>query len=115
MPTLHMGESVYRFQPEVVERIVEAGQPGNYALGVRDEKGEFYPRLIGWSPTDVRRELMAKLGTVPYEFFKVAVSGVRSAYDLECAQYHSFRGQLDDPVHPVAPPGSGLSCFLCGV
>lgn len=115
MPTLHMGESVYRFRPEVVQRVVEDGQPGNYALGVRDEAGEFYPRCIGWSATDVRKELLAKVGTVSYEYFKVAVSGAKSAYDLVCAQYHTFRTQLDNPSHPVAPSGSGLTCFLCGL
>lgn len=109
-----MGAAVYRFQVEVIDRVVVPGQPGNYVIGERSETGEFFPRFIGRSDTDVRSELKSKLGVVRYPFFKVSNSGPRNAYDLECAQYHTFRAQLDNKTHPVGPPGSGLTCFLCG-
>jgi hypothetical protein len=115
MPSLHMGGEVYRFEAEVVDRVVEPGQPGNYVLGHKDEAGEFYPKFIGRSETDVKRELRSKLGTLDYPFFKVATSGPNNAYDLECAQYHSFRAQLDNRAHPAANPASGRTCFLCGL
>jgi hypothetical protein len=114
MPDLHMGEAVYRFQAEVIERVIPAGQPGNYVLGERNESGEFFPKLIGRSDTDVRGELLSKVGALQYPFFKFSNSGPRNAYDLECAQYHTFGRQLENKAHPVATPGSGNTCFLCG-
>ncbi len=115
MPDLHMGEAVYRFQSEVIERVIPAGQPGNYALGEKNEAGEFLPKTIGRSDTDVRGELLGKVGAFHYAFFKFTTSGPRNAYDLECAQYHTFGRQLDSGKHPVATPGSGNTCFLCGL
>ncbi|MGA2198892.1 MAG: hypothetical protein ABSG45_03040 [Nitrososphaerales archaeon] len=114
MPSLHMGEDVYRFRPEVIDRVVAPGLPGNYVLGEKDDAGMFYPKFIGRSDTDVRRELEGKLGVLNYGFFKVSTAGPKNAYELECAQYHGFRTQLDSAAHPVAPSGSGLTCFLCG-
>ena len=115
MPSLHMGDEVYHFQAEVIEHVVVAGQPGNYVLGEKDETGEFYPKFIGRSDTDVKAELRSKLGVLNYGFFKVANSGPNNAYDLECAQYHGFRTQLDNMTHPASTPGSGRTCFLCGL
>ena len=115
MPSLHMGDKVYHFQAEVVDRVLVPGQPGNYVLGEKDEVGEFYPKFIGRSETDLRAELRSKVGVLNYGFFKVANSGPNNAYDLECAQYHSFRTQLDNKIHPASTPGSGKTCFLCGL
>jgi hypothetical protein len=110
-----MGDRVYHFQTEVIERVVAPGQPGNYVLGEKAEAGELYPKLIGRSDTDVKQEQRRKVGTANYGFFKVANSGPNNAYDLECAQYHRFRTQLDDMTHPASTPGSGRTCFLCGL
>jgi hypothetical protein len=114
MPDLHMGDAVYHFQREVVDRVIPPGQPGNYALGEKNESGEFLPKLIGRSDTDLRVELMGKAGVLQYTFFKFTTSGPRNAYDLECAQFHTFGRQLDNKTHPAATPGSGNTCFLCG-
>jgi hypothetical protein len=114
MPDLHMGDAVYRFQADVIERVVRPGQPGNYALGERDDAGQFYPLFIGWSHRDVAAELKSRLGTVTFSFFKFTTSGPRNAYDLACANYHTFGAQLQNGSHPEAPPGSGYTCFLCG-
>jgi hypothetical protein len=110
-----MGGETFRFQPEVVDRVVEPGYPGNYVLGEKDEAGEFYPKFIGRSDTDLNAELKSKFGVLPYAFFKSSLSNSRAAYDLECAQFHSFRSQLDNGDHPTSPAGSGLTCFLCGL
>jgi len=115
VPSLHMGAETFRFQPEVIDRVVEAGQSGNYVLGEKDEAGEFYPKFIGRSDTDLNTELKSKFGLLSYTFFKSSVSSPRAAYDLECAQFHSFKSQLDNKAHPTSPAGSNLTCFLCGL
>jgi hypothetical protein len=115
VPSLHMGNEIFRFQPEVIDRVVEPDQPGNYVLGEKDEAGEFYPKFIGRSDTDLNAELKSKFGLLSYTFFKSSIAHPRAAYDLECAQYHSFKSQLDNKQHPAGPAGSDLTCFLCGL
>ena len=115
MPSLHMGESVYRFEAEVVEKVTRPGVSGNYVFGERGESGDFYPKLIGRSDTDVQTELRNRLGTVGYGFFMVSAASPRVAYDRECAQFHTFKNQLDNKTHPAPPAGSRATCFLCGL
>ena len=110
-----MGSETFRFQPEVIDRVVEAGHPGNYVLGEKDDTGEFYPKFIGRSDTDLNTELKSKFGMLAYTFFKSSLGNPKAAYDLECAQYHSFKSQLDNKDHPASPASSNLTCFLCGL
>ena len=114
MPDLYMGPNCFRFEQIVIDRLIKPGYPGNYALGIKDEKGEFVPKLIGRSDTDLRSQLMGKLGTTRYPYFKFSHGSPRSAHEMECAQFHSFRGHLDNKTHPVPPAGTDYKCFLCG-
>jgi hypothetical protein len=114
MPSLYMGTATYRFEVVVVERVVPPDEPGNFALGFKDESDEFVPKYIGRSDSNLRQELLKRSGEKKYPFFKFAPGGPRSAYDMECAHYHSYKDQLDSPAHPTRPEGSELTCFLCG-
>jgi hypothetical protein len=114
MPNLFMGEDAYRFEPVVVNRLIRPGVPGNFALGLMDEGGEFVPKLIGRSDTDLRLELLTMSQNPPYPYFKFAISRRENAYEMECANFHSFQGKLDNKTHPVPPAGSDLKCLLCG-
>ena len=109
-----MGEGTYRFEQIVVNRLIKPGVSGNFALGIKDEKDEFVPKLIGRSDVDLRGELMARAVTPPYPYFKFAIAMPPFAYEVECAGFHSYAGRLDNKTHPVSPEGMNLRCFLCG-
>ncbi len=114
MPDLWMGPNVFRFEQVVIERMVRPGEPGNYVLGFKDDSGEFIPRYIGRSDSDLRAEITEKLSTMKYAYFKFSLGNPKIAFETECAQYHNFRGQLENKTHPASPTGSDLRCFLCG-
>jgi hypothetical protein len=113
MPDLYLGPDCFRFEPVVIDRLIEPEQAGNYALGVKDDAGDFVPKYIGRSDSDLRMELIGKLGT-KYPYFKFSVSNPRGAFQIECAQFHIFKGKVENMVHPVRPVDSDLKCFLCG-
>jgi hypothetical protein len=115
MPDLYMGPNVFRFEQVVIDRLIVPGQPGNYALGIKDDAGNFIPKIIGRSDFDLRREMTDKLTTTKYPYFKFSVGSSRGAFQMECAQFHGFKGKLDNQTHPVKPVGSDLKCFLCGL
>jgi len=114
MPDLWMGPDLFRFERIVVDRMVRPGVTGNYVLGFKDESGEFIPKYVGRSDTDLRAEMTAKLETMKYPYFKFSPGNPRLAFQTECAQFHNFRAQLENKAHPVSPEGSELRCFLCG-
>ncbi len=115
MPYLFMGEDTYRFEAIVVERLIRPGAPGNFALGVKNDSDEFVPKLIGRSDRDLRTDLLAMAKNSPYPYFRFALTGNReNAYEMECANFHSFPGMLDNKTHPIPPAGTDLRCFVCG-
>jgi hypothetical protein len=115
MPDLWMGPDLFRFEQVVIERLLKPGQPGNYALGFKDESGQFIPKYIGRSDYDLRAEMIAKLGVMRYPYFKFSAVNPRIAFETECAQFHNYGKQLDNKTHPARPAGSDLRCFLCGL
>jgi hypothetical protein len=115
MPDLWMGPNSFRFEQVVIERLVKPGVSGNFVLGSMDESGEFVPKYIGRSDFDLRAEMTAKLAVMKYPYFKFSLGNPRIAFETECAQFHTFRAQLNDKTHPASPVGSGLKCFLCGL
>lgn len=114
MPSLHMGPDTLRFEVEVIDRVVTEISPGNYALGLKDEAGEFVPKYVGRSDFNLNAELKKKRAELNYPYFKFSYSSPREAYDMECSHFHIYRAQLDNAEHPLRPAGSQLSCFLCG-
>jgi hypothetical protein len=114
MPNLYLGPDSFRFEIVVVDRVVRPGVPGNYALGIKDDSGEFIAKHIGRSDTDLRGELIGKVAVTKYPYFKFSHTSPRGAYEVECSQFHMFRKQLDNLTHPVAPAGTDYRCFLCG-
>lgn len=115
MPDLWMGPNLFRFEQVVIERLINAGEPGNYVLGFKDQSGEFIPKFIGRSDFDLRAEMTSKLATTKYPYFKFSLANPMLAFETECAQFHNFRGHLDNKTHPVRPVESEIKCFLCGL
>lgn len=115
MPNLFMGDDTFRFQAIVIGRMVPLGVPGNFALGVKDDNDEFIPKLIGRSDTDLRAELLTRAGNPQYPYFRFALTARKeNAFEMECANFHSFSGMLENKTHPVAPAGLNVKCPLCG-
>ena len=114
MPDLWMGPNLLRFEQVVIDRVVKPEESGNYVLGFKDESGEFVPKFIGRSDSDLRSEMTARLATMKYPYFKFSQVNPTIAFETECAQFHNFHRQLENKTHPVSPVGSGLKCFLCG-
>jgi len=115
MPDLWLGPDSFRFEEIVINRLIWPGQTGNYVLGLKDESGEFVPKYIGRSDTDLRGEMMSKLATMKYPYFKYSIGHPVVAFEIECAQFHNFRKTLENRSHPASPEGLGLKCFLCGL
>jgi hypothetical protein len=109
-----MRPEVYRYEVIVVDRVVELNHPGNFALGEKDDSGEFVPKYVGRSDVDLNGELKRRKGDLGYTFFKFSLSSPKDAFDMECAHFHTFRGQLDNTVHPARPDGTDLLCMICG-
>jgi hypothetical protein len=119
MPDLYLGPDSFRFEEVVVERLILPERAGNYALGIKDDAGEFVPKYIGRSDTDLRMELIGKLATAKYPYFKFSVSSPQGAFQIECAQFHLFKGKIESMrdaggAHPARPAGTEIKCFLCG-
>jgi hypothetical protein len=110
-----MGPSIFRFEQVVIDRIVPPGESGNFVLGLKDESGEFIPKVIGRSDTDLRGELITRLTPARYPYFKFSMANPKIAFETECAQFHNFGKLLENKTHPVRPAGPELHCFLCGL
>lgn len=110
-----MGPGVFRFEQIVIERVIKPGTSGNYALGEKNEAGEFIVRMVGRSDVDLRAELTSKLATNKYPYFKFSESSPPAAFEMECAHFHTLRPQIVNRVHPVPPQGTEMKCFLCGM
>ena len=115
MPNLWMGPNLFRFEQVVLDRMIRPGTSGNYALGLKDESGEFIPKYIGRSDLDLRAELIARLGDMKYPYFKFSMANPKLAFETECAQFHNYRRLIENKTHPVRPVGPELKCFLCGI
>lgn len=114
MPNLLMESDSFRFEQIVINRLIRPGLPGSFALGTKDDKGEFVPKFVGRSDIDLRGDLMAKAGVPQYPYFKFAIMPPPAAYEIECVSFHSYQRKLDNKTHPVSPAGMDLNCFLCG-
>lgn len=122
----------FKLDAGTVRRTVQGGLPGNFALGHLDSGKRFAVQYVGRHDADVLVGLMAALragigqpgltqrlfGSRPKaNAFKFSYAAdLRAAYEKQCRNYHAFNasGNLENPAHPPAPQGSGLTCPSCG-
>ena len=118
MPSLEMGSTMYEFNKEVIETLLEDGLIGNYALGNKSNNGSFIVNYVGRSDTDLKKRLMQHLDeNHTYSYFKYSVAhSVKEAYFKECKNYHDFGAgvYLDNKNHPARPDGVKEACPYCG-
>jgi len=111
MGELGMGERYYHLTESAVDRVVTP-ERGNYALGFLRDDG-FVPRWVGRS-TNLRGRLKDHVDE-GHPLFKFRYVGPeRESFDIECANYHAFKKQLVNRVHPRRPKGQRWPCPLVG-
>lgn len=117
MSSLGLGDESHQFDRDTIESLVDEDMIGNYALGHDRENGNFVPKYVGRSDTDLRVELIARLGTHPHPRFKFRYAdSVQQTYERECNNYHDFLfnssggRQLENEIHPPTPEDMDLEC-----
>jgi hypothetical protein len=117
MANLGMGDTKYYFNEKTIKDYVPSKGVGNYALGDKNpESGQFRPKYVGRSDTNLQQELIARLqekGHHKLFKFKIA-SNISEAFDTECRNYHDFESHLENEIHPASPAGMNLRCHVCG-
>jgi hypothetical protein len=108
----------FDFELEIINKKVEDNKMGNYALGyVRQSTSGFVPKYVGRSDNDLKGELIAKLPTkssTRQQFKFGYAQTVKEAFDKECTNYHDFKRQLENNIHPRRPDGKNYSCPVRG-
>lgn len=101
----------FKLEENSIYAVLEANRIGNYALGDLDKNGEFIPRKIGRSDSDLLKEVLSWDAFHRYTHFSYAyASGIKQAYEKECHNYHDFFQLLSNAPHPKAPEGSDYPC-----
>lgn len=111
--TLDMKGS-YDLTADEVERIVEEGRIGNYALGHLDDKKTFIVNYVGRSDTDVKGRLIHWVENSKRPRFKYSyATSVKEAFEKECRNFHDF-SPSDNEIHPDKPKDKSYKCPVCG-
>jgi hypothetical protein len=113
-PRLDMKGS-YELTAEEVERIVDDGRIGNYALGHRSsEEKSFIVDYVGRSDSDVKSRLLYWVENSKRPRFKYSyASSAKEAFEKECCNYHDF-SPSDNDIHPDKPKDKNYKCPVCG-
>ena len=115
---LGMSFGPFEFDKATIMRKVAQNSIGNFALGyLKESTGGFVPKYVGRSDSDVREELLAKLETksrTRQNFEFDYANSVKAAFDMECENYHDFRKQLENEIHPRRPEGKDYPCPVKG-
>ena len=112
MSTLDMNGS-YKLDEETVNKIVTKTSVGNYALGKKNEKGNFSVCYVGRSDSDVKNRLLYWVENSSRPLFKYSyTTSIKEAFEKECKNYHDF-DPTDNDIHPDRPEGKDWKCPHC--
>lgn len=118
MPTLEMGNNVYKMDAETISKLIDDNIIGNYALGFITPNNSFVVKYVGRSE-DLKKRLLGHLNDESkYSYFKFSLAtSIKEAYLKECKNFHDFGGTkyLDNKIHPAKPDGIRDSCPYCGL
>ena len=113
MADLEMPHGPLAFDETEVGKVKESNL-GNYALGfIRSSDSAFIPKYVGRSDSDLQKELKAKLSTKSQtrtHFMFSYAGSEKAAFDKECKNYHDFKRQLENEIHPARPNGTNHAC-----
>jgi len=94
---------------ENIEKYVGKIKIGNYALG-SSKKNKFIPKYVGRSDTDLNSRLKNHLNESYKRFKFIKQTSSKNAFLKECENYHDFKKQLDNKIHPGRPTGLKWKC-----
>jgi len=106
----------FDYDTPTIQSKVDSEKIGNYALGKTDDKGDFYPKYVGRSDSDLQGELTSRLQDKDHHSkFKFSYAdSKKEAFEKECKNYHDFEKSLENKIHPDSPNGMNLKCPVCG-
>lgn len=113
MASLQMN-SAYPLDGTTISQKIMDKTPGNYALGRKNNEGEFLVSYVGRSDSDVKDRLQYWAANSDHPLFKFSyASSANEAYEKECRNYHDFTPPEND-IHPDKPKNSRVRCPICG-
>lgn len=101
----------YHLAVDVIAAEVAAPTAGVFALGDTDAHGRFCVAYVGSAASDLRRQLLASVGTARFFKFRAYESG-EAAFEKECELFHAFM-PIGNVLHPARPAGSNWRCPRC--
>ncbi len=115
MANLGMGSTLYDYNKEEMNTYVGPGKIGNYALGYENSEGKFVPKYIGRSDEDLLKRLKSHIDEGDkHKYCKFCYkNSAKEAFEQECRNYHDFKDQFDNDIHPRRPDGKNYSCPHC--
>ena len=114
MTAANIWSAVHRLTADGVNRHVPPEQLGVYKLGYL-QRGTFPVYYVGRSDFDLPKRLMDHVREGRYKRFAfTCVQPAEDGYDLECALWHRYYGDLDNHIHPAIPHGYRKTCLVCG-
>lgn len=103
----------YRLVYEEITFFVRAASKGVYMLGQQGQSNRFLISYIGAGFTDVRSELLDRIGTA--SMFKIQLTqSADAAFRKQCDLFHQFQPS-GNFVHPERPRGSSVQCPYCAL
>ena len=111
-------EGPWELTDDMVDQVISALGPGNYALGYTDIMGNFIVLYIGRSDYDLNDRLHDWTPYSKYKQFKASyATSAEAAFEKECRNYHDFGGskRLENESHPDRPDGTDWVCPNCEI
>lgn len=101
----------YRLVYDEITFFVRSASKGVYLLGQEGQSNRFLISYVGAGFTDVRSELLDRIGTA--SMFKVQLtSSAEAAFRKQCDLFHQFKPS-GNFLHPERPHGSSVQCPHC--
>ncbi|MBA4171802.1 MAG: hypothetical protein C0511_03890 [Hyphomicrobium sp.] len=103
----------YRLVYDEITFFVRTASKGVYMLGQQGQSNRFLVSYVGAGFTDVRSELLDRIGTA--SMFKLQLTpSADAAFSKQCDLFHQFQPS-GNFVHPERPRGSSAQCPYCAL
>ncbi len=114
MASLNM-KGPYTFNSESINTHVTQTSPGNYAIGLINDQGNFMPKYIGRADMDLNKRLQNWIGMKNHPHFKFSYAlSPKDAFIKECENWHAFK-PIENSQHPAKPLKEDWLCPECGL
>ncbi|EOE5321986.1 hypothetical protein ACKGF9_004111 [Providencia rettgeri] len=103
----------YPLDTNSINKNVTKTSAGNYAIGYLNSSNQFVPKYVGRADSDVNDRLKDHIGEHGQsKLFKYSYASSKTeAYKKECENYHEFKSQLTNSIHPDQPDEHGKTIY----